>query len=76
MIVKYSICPTCNSAYDSIKEAELCRNKHPINNQTWLMCECGWGVRADMNWQADAEYKKHKEKCNHEKNNIMQILQI
>ena len=46
MNIKYiCVCPSCKSKYYSQKEAIECRNKHPIPVETWLMCECGIGVR-------------------------------
>lgn len=63
MIRNLYLCPTCRANYNNIKDAVRCRNRHEIKHITYLMCECGWGVRADRNANAEDEFQKHKKRC-------------
>lgn len=38
-------CPVCSSAFDTYKEAVICRNTHPIKSEQWAVGKDGKAVR-------------------------------
>ncbi len=33
----YYTCPTCQRMHETVKEATICRNRHPIRGQNWAV---------------------------------------
>lgn len=38
-------CPLCKRAYDTEREAVICKNKHPITTERWAVGKGGKAVR-------------------------------
>lgn len=52
-IKNYYRCPTCKSAYDTEKDATICKNKHPVNVERWAIGKGGKAVRIFDNCSPD-----------------------
>jgi len=46
-------CPVCGKTYDSQSDAVTCRNKHPIETETWAIGKGGKAVRIFDNCTLD-----------------------
>ncbi len=46
-------CPICRKKYNDQRKANICKNRHPVIEETWAVGESGKGVRIFDNWAPD-----------------------
>lgn len=62
-VLKYH-CPTCTQGYDTMQEAERCKQSHKIYTRNWIVCEiCGNKWCSEFFAYGPKLAKQEAEKC-------------